>query len=733
LAIAIGMVVDDAIVVIENTHRIFKKSKMDIKTSAKFAAGEVFVPILSGTLTTLAPFFPLAFWPGVVGSFMFFIPVTLILTLFASLIVAYIFNPVFAVDFMKHDDVDRPVPLPKLYKITLGIVLFAVPFYFFKLPGIANFLILVAALIFMHNVYWYKVLRKFQSHFIPAIMRRYEKLLVWVLEGRRPNKILWGMIGLLAFTLFLNNIIKTKVVFFPDNEPNTISAYIKMPVGTDIKVTDSIAKVVERRVNNVLGANNPIVESIVTNVALGASEDHFDNSTKSSHLAKISVNFVEFSKRSGQSTGEYLNALRNEVKDIAGAEIIVDKNQMGPPTGKPINIEISGEDLGLLVNATSNLKRYIDSLEIEGIEELKSDFATTKPEIIINLDRERANREGISAGVVGGAIRTALFGYEIAKYKEGEDQYPIMLRFKENQRNDIEQLLNLTITYRDMNSGTIRQIPLSVVANVDYVNSYGQINRLNLKRVITLSSNVLDGYTANEIIAQIKKGLPQFSKPNGIEIRITGEQEDQQESMVFLMKAMLLALFLIMFILVTQFNSMSKPIIIISEVVFSIVGVLLGYMIFDMTISIIMTGMGIVALAGIVVRNGILLVEFTDVLKAKGMKTRDAIIEAGKTRITPVILTATATILGLIPLAIGMNINFVTLFTELNPHIHFGGDNVAFFGPLSWTIIFGLSFATFLTLIMIPVMYFIMYTRRVKSQRRKSNRIAKKVNFKELY
>jgi multidrug efflux pump subunit AcrB len=308
-----------------------------------------------------------------------------------------------------------------------------------------------------------------------------------------------------------------------------------------------------------------------------------------------------------------------------------------------------------------------------------------------------------------------------------------MLRFAEDQRNDIEQLLNLTITYRDMVSGTLRHIPLSVVAKLDYVNSYGQINRLNLKRVITISSNVLDGFTPNEINAQIQKAIPQFEKPSTVEIKITGEAEDQAESMLFLSKAMLLSLFLIMFILITQFNSMSKPLIIISEVVFSIIGVLLGYMIFDMTISIIMTGMGIVALAGIVVRNGILLVEFTDVLKEKGLKTREAIIEAGKTRITPVVLTATATILGLVPLAIGMNINFITLFTELNPHIHFGGDNVMFFGPLSWTIIFGLSFATFLTLVMIPVMYFVIYSRNIRSQRRKSNRFAQKIDYKKLY
>jgi multidrug efflux pump subunit AcrB len=722
---ALGIVVDDAIVVIENTHRIHKKTRMDIAHSAKSAAGEVFIPILSGTLTTLAPFFPLAFWPGVVGSFMVFIPVTLIITLFASLIVAYIFNPVFAVDFMKHDDVDRPVALPKLYKTTAIIAAAALPFFLLKFPGIANFLIFIAISFLLHNLWGYKMLRKFQSRFIPAMMRRYENLLTWVLKGRRPGYLLWGMIGLFVFTMILNNIVKPKVVFFPDSEPNTINTFVKMPVGTSLSVTDSVARVVERRIMDVLGKDNPIVESVVTNVAFLASDNNFDNSSKSSNLAKVSVNFVEFSNRKGKMTGVYMNMLRDGLKNIAGAEIVVDKIKMGPPTGKPINIEISGDDLKQLSVTSERFKRFVDSLQIGGIEELKSDFATTKPELIINLDRERANFEGISAAVVGDAIRTGQLGKEISKFRDGEDQYPIMLRFEENQRKDIEQLLNLTITYRDMNSGLLRQIPLSVVARIDYVNSYGQINRLNLKRVISISSNVIDGYNANEINTSLKKLIPLFSKSGDVDIRITGEQEDQQESMLFLSKAMILSLFLIMFILITQFNSMSKALIIISEVVFSLIGVLLGYMIFGMTISIIMTGMGIVALAGIVVRNGILLVEFTDVLKAQGLKTRRAIIEAGKTRITPVILTATATILGLIPLAIGMNINFSTLLTELNPQLHFGGDNVMFFGPLSWTIIFGLSFATFLTLILIPVMYIVIYERNIRRLRRKSNKLIK--------
>jgi len=720
---ALGIVVDDAIVVIENTHRIHSKTGKDISLSAKYAAGEVFVPILSGTLTTLAPFVPLAFWPGVVGKFMVFIPVTLIITLFASLIVAYIINPVFAVDFMKHENDDRPVALPKILKNTGLFVLSALPFYFLRLPGVANLTLFIALSYLLHNLYGYKAMRRFQSTAIPAMMRKYENLLRWVLKGKGPWYLVWGMIGLFVFTMILNNIVKTKVVFFPDNEPNTINTFIKMPVGTGINVTDSIAHIVEHRIMSVLGEKNPVVESVVTNVAYLASDNNFDNSSKSSNLAKIAVNFVEYSKRKGQNTSTYLNKMREEVKDIAGAEIFVDKIQMGPPTGKPINIEIAGDDLTELISNSERFRRFVDSLQIGGIEDLKSDFATTKPEILINLDRERANFEGISAAMVGDAIRTGQLGKEVAKFREGEEQYPIMLRLENNQRKDIEQLLNMTITYMDMNSGILRKIPLSVVAHIDYLNSYGQINRLNLKRVITLSSNVLDGFNANEINTRLRQVIPQFVASPDIDIRITGEQEDQLESMIFLSKAMMLSIFLIMFILITQFNSMSKALIIISEVAFSLIGVLLGYMIFGMTISIIMTGMGIVALAGIVVRNGILLVEFTDVLKKQGTKTRQAIIEGGKTRITPVILTASATILGLIPLAIGMNINFKTLVSDLNPHLYFGGDNVMFFGPLSWTIIFGLSFATFLTLVLIPAMYFVIYARNIRRQRRKHNRL----------
>lgn len=719
---SLGIVVDDAIVVIENTHRIHRTTRMPISSSAKFAAGEVFVPIFSGTLTTLAPFVPLAFWPGVVGKFMVFIPVTLIITLFASLIVAYIINPVFAIDFMKHDEDDRPVPRKNVLKTTGYILLVTLPFYLFQLTGLANLIAFVALSYLLHNLWGYKIFRRFQEKNIPSMMRGYERLLTWALTGKRPGRLLWGTIIMFFVTIVLWNVVGPPVVFFPDDEPNTINTYIKMPIGTEIAITDSVTRLVEKRIMDAFGENDPLVESVVTNVAFLASDNSFDNSSKSSHLAKIAINFVQFQERKGKNTNEYLNAIREAVKDIPGAEIVVAKLEAGPPVGKPVNIEFAGDDLNELVVQSTKFKRYIDSIQVAGIEELESDFETTKPELLINLDRERANREGITAAVVGDAIRTGQLGKEVSKYREGEDQYPIILRFEDDQRDDIEQLLNLTITYFDMTTGILRKIPLSSVAQIDYINNYGQINRLNLKRVITLSSNVLDGYNANVINARLREIIPEFAEETSIDIRLTGEQEEQMESMVFLSKAMLIAIFLVMFILITQFNSMSKALIIISEIFFSLIGVLLGYMIFGMTFSILMTGMGIVALAGIVVRNGILIVEFTDVLKEQGMKTRQAIIQAGKTRITPVILTASATILGLIPLAIGMNINFGTLLSSFDPNIYFGGENVMFFGPLSWTIIFGLSFATFLTLVMIPVMYLVIYERGVRRERRRLRR-----------
>lgn len=719
---ALGIIVDDAIVVIENTHRLHR-DEPDIVKAAKHAAGEVFLPILSGTLTTLAPFFPLAFWPGIVGKFMHYLPVTLILTLFASLFVAYIINPVFAVTFMKHeyDEVEHKANKKKLLIHSAVLLVMAIISYIAGGFAIGNILILALILNAFYRLILKDAIAKFQTRTWPWMMKMYERTLLFFMRGRNPWYLFYAVIVLFFVAIFITGLTKPKVLFFPNNMPSSVIVYIKLPEGTDQSITDSVTKLVEQRVYAVLGNNNPIVESVISNVGFGAGEGMFDRSV-SSNKGKITVNFIESKFRNNVSTQKYMDEVRDNLNNIPGVTISVEKNKMGPPTGKPINIEISGENLDELIPTANAFKSFLDSIHIPGIEKLKSDFDNNKPEIIINIDRVRANREGLSLGQIGMELRTGIYGKEVSKYKEDEDEYPIQLRYSEKERKSINQVINAKITYRDMNSGQLRQIPISSVASIQYKDTYGGIHRKNLKRVITISSEVLSGYTANEIVATINKILPSFEKPKGVEITLTGEREDQAETMLFLTKAMMIAIGLIFFILITQFGSLSKSLIILSEVIFSIIGVLLGIAIFHMPISVIMTGLGIVALGGIVVRNGILIVEFADELKSRGLRTKEAIIQAGKTRVTPVVLTATATMLGLVPLALGMNINFITLFTELNPHLYFGGDNVLFWGPLSWTIIFGLSFATFLTLVFVPALLLIDVRMTIWLKRRKSNR-----------
>jgi len=523
---------------------------------------------------------------------------------------------------------------------------------------------------------------------------------------------------LLCATIGLLVVKSPKVVFFPDSDPNFIYVYTTMPVGTDLEVTDSVTQVVERKVFDILGENNPIVESVISNIAVGASDPQDQDRSVSPHKGKISVAFVEFKYRNGLSTREYMNQIREGVKGIAGVEIVVDKEASGPPTGKAINIEVSGEDFDKLIALAAKVKLHINNLQIPGIEELKSDIQVNKPELTVVIDRAKANSLGLSHAQIGMTIRTALYGKEISKYKEDEDEYPIQLRLTEGYRDNINKLLDMKITYQDMAAGgKFRQIPISSVANIEYSYTYGGIKRKNLKRVITIYSNVLTGYNPNEINKEIAGAVTNIPLEEGFEISLTGEEEEQKEAADFLSKAFLMSIGLIFIILVSQFNSLSKPIIILTQVVFSLIGVLLGFIIFNMEISVVLTGMGIITVAGVVVKNGIILIDYTDILQKDGLEIKEATVKAGATRLSPVILTAASTILGLIPLALAMNINFYTLFTEFNPQIYFGGDTASFWGPLAWTIIFGLSFATFLTLVLVPAMYYISYNTKQKSVR----------------
>ena len=718
--LALGIVVDDAIVVIENTHRIYENGKIPIKQAAKMATGEVFLPVLAGTLTTLAPFVPLAFWKGVVGSFMFFLPITLIITLLASLFVAYIINPVFAVDFMKPHATHKP----GASKWTRGMKVVSVIFialalicYLAHQVGAGNFCITLLLLFLLNKFFLERLIEKFQKQVWPRFQSWYASKLRLALK--HPVWMVFGTVVLFVFSVIFFAMRGPQVVFFPNSDPNFVYVYLKMPVGTDQRTTNQVIHVVEHRVDSVLGINyaqgktNPIVSSVITNVAVGAADPMSDDVFGTHpNLGMLTVAFVKYNERHGISTQKYLDEIRQAVKGIPGAEISADKEASGPPLPKPIVIEITGDDLDSLYSTSVRLKTYINDQQIGGIEELRSDFSNDKPEVIFDVDRQFANSQGISSAQIGMDLRTAVFGTEISRFRDPreDEDYPIDLRVEKDQRNNVNLLRNLVITYRDMNmGGQIRQVPISALADIRYADTYGGIRRKDQKRIISLSSNVLGGYNANAVVANITKALKGFHAPEGVSIKMGGDQEDQQATMSFLQTAMLVAMGLIFLILVTQFNSLSKPLIIISEVLFSIIGVLLGVGLFKMSLSIVMSGIGIVALAGIVVRNGILIVEFTDLLLGQGMPIREALVEAGKVRMTPVLLTATATILGLIPLAIGMNIDFVSLFTHLNPHIYFGGDSTSFWSPLCWTMIFGLSFATFLTLVLVPSMYLIMY------------------------
>jgi multidrug efflux pump subunit AcrB len=512
-----------------------------------------------------------------------------------------------------------------------------------------------------------------------------------------------------------------KVLFFPSAEPNFAYVYLTMPEGTDQNKTNEVLKVLEDKVYKSLDIDlaknqyNPLVTSIISNVKVGATDQNSGEIGDYPNRGKITVSFVKFEKRHGKSSQELLDKIRAGVKDIPGTKITVDKESNGPPTAKPIVIELTGENLDSLISTSKSLKKFLDNKQIAGVEELKSDFQANKPEIIFDLSRARMNIEGISTGMIAGDLRTAMFGSEISRFKDANDDYPITLRLNEEQRNNIDVVKNINMTYRDMGmGGAVRQVPIGSFVDLKYGNTYGGIKRKNEKRIITLSSNVLSNFNPNETVAAIQNEINQFNAPAGVNIKMGGEQEEQAETGIFLVSALGVSFLLIFLILIIQFNSISRTIIIMSEIVLSVIGVFLGIGIFNMDFVIVMTGIGIVALAGIVVRNGILLIEFADIKLAEGMAPREAMIEAGRTRMTPVLLTATATMLGLVPLAVGLNMDFVTLFTEFNPHIFFGGDSVAFWGPLSWTMIFGLGFATIITLIIVPVMMLMALNRKSK-------------------
>ena len=742
LVLALGMLVDNGIVIVENIYR-FRTLGYSAKEASMLGSGEVAMPIISSTATTLAAFLPLALWPGLIGEFMKFLPLTLIVVLGSSLFVALVVNPALASRYMKleADVVNRP----KWTKIGAGLTVVGLILNLalgFTTLGNLLFWPGILTLIYLWAIE--PLTNKFMAGGLPRLERWYEGSVQKILSKNNAAKTLLATVGLFVLSFILMAVIPPKVVFFPDNQPNLANIYIEMPVGTDIEETNRITKEMEDQIEGLLKVYeypvdgkpyNYMVESVIAQVGKGTSDPNEGPANQATpNKAKVVVAFREMKYRldaegNRVASADVLNLLRDNISTIPGVLIAVEKDQNGPPQGAPINIELSGDNYEELLVAAEGLRKTLVNSRIKGYDELKIDVAGDKPELPIVVDRAKARSLGVSTGQIGDALRTALFGKEISRYKEGESDYPINIRFDDRFRFNLESLMNQKITFRDQSSGRIKQVPISSIATPSKTATFTAVKRNDLNRVITVYSGIEEGANANLIIAEMQQLLKNYELPKGVALDFTGQQEEQAKELGFLSGALLIAVFLIFLIMVGQFNSARIPFLILTTVILSFIGVLLGLLIFRMDFVIIMTMIGIISLAGVVVNNAIVLADYgthlinrrkADLGLDENVPLPEAdlapvLAEAGRTRLRPVLLTAITTVLGLIPLATGMNLDFFSLITNNDPMIYFGGDTVAFWGPISWTVIFGLTFATFLTLVIMPVL--LLLTERSRSRR----------------
>ncbi len=737
LIMGLGMLVDNGIVVVENVYRLMDEEGMSRKEAAKKGISEIAFPIIISTATTVAAFIPLGMWPGVMGEFMIYFPITLSVVLGSSLFVAIFFNSVMVSQFMSVEDKDMPIK--QIIKVTGISALFGILILLMGGPYrlIGSLLIVTAVLLWVYRLALRKMARYFQTNVLSKFEAIYEKTLKSALTGWRPYAITIGTFVLLfiAFGGFGASVgsQRTKVEFFPDNTPNQIIVYIEYPQGTDIEKTNQITKEIEKKVYAYLnedqyqeGDFNFLVESAVSQVGEGAGNPQTDggSSAEMPHKGKITASMREYKYRKGKDSEELRQRIQEALVGIyPGVAISVEKDQNGPPAGYPINIEIEGDDYAELIQTAEKMKDFINLQNIEGIDELKIDVNRSKPSMTVEIDRKKAGELGVSAGQVGQQLRNSIFGAKAGTYKEEGEDYDIYVRFREEDRYNKSAIFNQKITFRDPATGKIKEIPVSAVTRVKNNSGFSAIKHNDGRRVVTLYSALSPGFTdAGAIVGRIQSEMEGFDGlPRGIKIDYTGQIEEQNKQMNFLMGAFFSGLGLIFLILIFQFNSVSKPGIIMLAIFLSLIGVFGGLIITGKPFVIMMTMMGIISLAGIVVNNGVVLLDYAQLLidrkKAElnleedeyleTSKLFQTIVQAGKARLRPVLLTAITTILGLIPLAIGFNINFYTLFTEFDPQIYFGGDNVIFWGPLAWTVIYGLLVATFLTLIVVPILFFL--------------------------
>jgi multidrug efflux pump len=735
LVMGLGMLVDDGIVVVDNVFANMKKG-MDRYHASKIGIGEIAWPVISSTATTLMAFLPFALWPGTMGKFMKYFPITLTVTLTASLFVAMVVNAAMTGGSMDTEDKNVSKRSLKIYSIIFTVLAVA-----FVIVGnvydskaaraIGHLSIIAMVMMWLYKIRIYKWTQDFQHSFFPRMEQRYMRFLARILHGGKAWMALGGIIAMLFLSFVLLGVFPRKVLFFPDNIPNQVIAYIEYPQGTDISKTNKATLFVEKQVIDILSKyvdpkdnKNFLAESIVSQVGVGAGNPNVDagSASETPYKGKVTVSFSEFKFRRDINTADILEEIRGKVKGIAGAKVTVEKDANGPPAGYPISVQLTGLDYDQMLREADKMIAFINDKNIPGIERLSVDVNKESPELEVKVDRVNAGSVGVSTGQVGMNLRRSVYGQEISTYKEGDDDYNIVIRMQEDQRKNESVLFNQSLTFKNQNNGKTMQVPISAVSSTEKSTTYNQIKRKNQKRIMTVYSNVLTGYNGDEITKQIQTQLEGYQLPKGVTYSFSGVQEEQGKNQSFLMYALFLALSGITIIIVLQFNSVSKTAIIMFTVLLSFSGVFYGYVIAGMDFVVLMTMMGIISLAGIVVKNGIVLMDFFVLLldkkvAEKGLKEHDdlsmedikeVIIESGKSRLRPVLLTALTAVLGLIPLAIGLNFDFFSLITDLNPHVFIGGDNVIFWGPLAWTIIFGLTYATVLTLVMVPVMFYLV-------------------------
>ncbi|WP_340066891.1 efflux RND transporter permease subunit [Ascidiimonas aurantiaca] len=739
LIMGLGMLVDNGIVVVENVYRLMEEEGLSRIQAAKKGVGEIAFPIIISTATTVAAFIPLGLWPGVMGQFMMYFPITLSVVLGSSLFVAIFINSMLVSQLMETEE--KVLSRKQLIRLSIILGGFGLLILIFgrEVRGLGTLMIFTGIMFWLYR-YGLKVAANyFQRNILIWLENKYQRFLDRSLYTKRSFAIVGGtfLLLLVIFVLFGVSVgqQRTKIEFFPDNTPNQIIIYIEYPEGTDINKTNKITKSIEGRVYNVINSSkyirsgkNILVESAVSQVGEGAGNPQTDggSSAEMPHRGKITATMREFKFREGADSEKLRQEIQENLKGIyPGVAISVEKDAVGPPAGYPINIELEGDSYDELIVTAESMRDYINSRNIAGIEELKIDVNKGKPVMEVEVDREKAGELGVAAGQVGNQLRRSIFGEKAGIYKKDGEDYDIYVRFNEDNRYNTSALFNQNITFRDQATGKLKEIPISAVARQKNTAAFSAIKHKDVKRVVTVYSGLKPGFTdAGAIVSRIQDEMQNYKGlPAGIKIDYTGQIEEQEKQMQFLMGAFFSGLGLIMLILVFQFSSISKPTIIMIAIFLSFVGVFGGILITGSSFVIMMTMMGIISLAGIVVNNGVVLLDYTQLLIDRRVEAlelpegemlpkeevRKIIIKGGKARLRPVLLTAITTVLGLIPLAIGFNIDFFSLFNEFDPKIYIGGDNVIFWGPLAWTVIYGLIIATFLTLIVVPVLFFMVY------------------------